>query len=96
MITKSTLAGNVPTLIVAPSTSPNFLNIQNLSTTDLYLAVDGSSNVTTATGNYPGIKIAASSSWQAERSFSVDSSVCKPVYAIFDGTGMYNLSVQKF
>lgn len=96
MITKLSVVGNIPTQIVAPNTCPNFLNVQNLSSVDMYLAVDGSTNVTTSTGAYPGIKIAASSSWQAEKSFILDSSVARPVYAIFDGTGSYNCVTQGY
>lgn len=68
--------------------------LQNLSDTDIYVALDGSSDVTGAAGAKPGIKLSAQGGIAAggEGEFNINFS--GPIYAIHEGTGSKVLTLQ--
>lgn len=59
MITKTAVAAGATATKIAESNWRHWFVVQNLSDTDLWLALDGSTDVTTDAGAKPGIKLAA-------------------------------------
>lgn len=93
MITKVNVTTSATAIITAtdgasPSRKKNRnVIIQNQSDTDIYVALDGSSNVTGSAGIRPGIKLTAGAI------LSGDFSSFESAYAIHEGTGNKVLTV---
>jgi hypothetical protein len=87
MITKYTFSANSRNSI--GTVSPRrFVNIQHTSPSPIYLAVDGSTGVTSFTGLTPGIQLNSYASWSNEQSFSTDWLQSRPIIFWADATGI--------
>lgn len=94
MITKLTISGYAPTLLTRAS-ARKFLNIQNFGP-DVYLAIDGSTGVTDATGLYPGIVLHSGENYQLVQSWQQGYTQARHVYGVAAGGGTSTLSIQEF
>lgn len=95
MISKiSVLEGATPTLVSASKMRTAY-TIQNLSDADIFVALEGSSDVTGAAGSKPGLKIAPGAivdRWGTEAKWDERH---HSIFAIHEGTGTKVLTIQE-
>lgn len=88
--------GTSPT-IVRPAEARRLLILQNLSDTDIFVAIEGSTDVTTAAGAKPGLRLNANGgSFVAGEESHLPGGAEQAIYAIHGGTGTKDLSVQVY
>lgn len=92
MISKHAI-GTTATL-VRSAEERRWIIIQNLSDTDVFLALDGSTDVTIASGLKPGVRIAANGGNLSVGESQRDTTTNFPIYAIHGGTGTKDISFQ--
>jgi hypothetical protein len=88
--------GTSPTL-VRPTETRRLLIIQNLSDTDVFIALEGSAGVTTDTGANPGLRLNANGGvFVGGEESHLPGGAEQAIYAIHGGTGTKNISVQTY
>lgn len=85
--------GTSPTL-VQTATEREWLIMQNLSDTDIYLSMDGSSDVSGAAGAKPGVRISANGGMISGGEGEFNIYFNNPIYAVHEGTGNKVLTLQ--
>lgn len=80
--------------LVQGSVEREWVILQNLSDTDIYLSLDGSSDVTGAAGAKPGVRLSANGGMLSGGEGEFNIFYNNPIYAIHEGTGNKVLTLQ--
>lgn len=68
--------------------------LQNLSDTDIFVSLDGSSDVTGSAGAKPGLKLSANGGTAAGGEGEYNINFSGPIYAVHEGAGNKVLTLQ--